>query len=378
MTPTYKDIAYTDQENKAFALSDTSDQRAWESKFELISNVSRIPENDFTRLRQLLASCEDSDSYLTSPIYYSFTGRNGLWAYEKDGAFVLACWHPNIQGQILVFPQLVKSEVDLIGDLLSSIPEPPGGVRIARSKSAGVAELRDMYFDNRHVSLNKCKEDVLDWRYPVRILSTSHVAALSGHNFMRIRNHIRQLKRHFVETAPFDAISHSRALENLLHRWTNHNATSRSEYELLYAPYETLFSHGIDKSSGLSGQMIFVDGKLQAVGLWDVSNNHRKTANVYVNFCNTEIPGLSEFSMVQCCGTLHNQGIEYVNLGGSETENLDAYKRKFAPAITIDLCSVDVRINGGYRQFSKLANRSKSRKIISDEASNVERAGLQT
>ncbi|MDD4616157.1 MAG: hypothetical protein PHW76_03450 [Alphaproteobacteria bacterium] len=372
------DIMRPDKENQTSMLPDVSDQRIWESKFEEIPGVSRIPENDFVCLRQLLASCEDTDSYLTSPAYYSFTGRNGLWVYERGGAFVLTCWHPNVLGQILIFPQLIKSETDLVTDLLNVIPEPAGGVRIARAKPSDIIEQKDLYFSNRHVSLERQEETVLDWKYPVRIFSTADVAALSGSRFMLVRNRVRQLKKYSVDVLPFDIINHSRALENLLHRWANYNATSRLEYELLYAPYEALFSHSIDKSSGLSGQMIFVDGVLQAVGLWDVSNSHRKTANVYVNFCNTKIPGLSEFSMVACCRTLHNQGIDYVNLGGSETKNLDAYKRKFAPAITIDLCSVDVRINGGYRRFPKLASRSKSRKFILDEASNVERAGFQT
>jgi hypothetical protein len=375
MTPKYKDVPHIDQGTQAFRFPVTPGQTIWETEFESIAGVSRISENDFVRLRQLLASCEDVDSYLTSPTYYSFTGRHGLWVYEKKDAFVLVCWHPNVSDQILIFPQLVKSDTDLAADLLNVIPEPTDGIRIARVKASAADELKDLPLGLRYISLERRDEDVLDWKYPIRVLSTAHVSSLSGHGFMKTRNHIRQLKKRAVETVPFDAINHSRALENLLHRWATYNATSSLEYDLLYAPYETLFSHSLDKSLGLSGQMMFVDGQLQAVGLWDVSNNQQKTANVYVNFCNTEISGLSEFSMVKCCETLHGQGIDYVNLGGSETEQLDAYKRKFAPAISIDLCSVDVRITN-VRKIPKFSGTSDSHQSASSGTSNVERTGF--
>ena len=374
MTPAHQDIGGTRWSEKVQSLSDMADPSVWASKFEAIPGVSRILENDFVRLRQLLASCEDEDSYLTSPTYYSFTGRYGLWVYEKDNAFVFACWHPNVPGQILIFPQLVKTKTDLVVDLLSVIPEPAGGVSIARVKSANMTEIKFIHSGGRHLVLEKREENVLDWKFPVRILSTDHVASLSGHKFMKIRNHIRQLKKHSVEAIPFDSIKHSRALENLLHRWADYNAENRTEYDLLYAPYETLFSQSLENPLGLSGQMIFVDGQLQSAGLWDVSNNCRKTANVYVNFCNTEIGGLSELSMIKCCETLHDQGIAYVNLGGSETESLDSYKRKFNPTISIDLCTVDAKINGIGWRASEFANKSDG--SISNEASNVGYAGF--
>jgi hypothetical protein len=367
MIPTNPNIA-----NTALAVSDMSEQKVWEHRLEEIPGISRIPENDFTRLRQLLASCEDPDSYLTSPVYYSFTGRRGLWVYEKDKAFVLACWHPNVSGQVLIFPQLIKSETDLVADLLSVIPEPTSGVRIARVKSADAAEHKNLNFDNRHISLERREEDVLDWKYPAHILSTDDVAALSGHKFMSIRNRIRQLKNYSVDVMPFDAISHSRALENLLHRWANYNAANREEYEQLYAPYETLFSQSIDKPPGLSGLMTFVDGQLQAVSLWDVSNVKEKTANIYVNFCNTDFRGLSEYSMVATCKSLLDQSVHYVNLGGSETASLNFFKKKFDPALSIDLCSVEAKIVDDCRYTAqRTIDPLKRRKLVFGSVQNV-------
>jgi hypothetical protein len=372
MTPTLISAANAQLHDGMLALADIAEQKLWERQFEAIPGVSRIKEGDFARLHQLLGDREDPDSYLTSPVYYSFTGRNGLWVYEKDETFVLACRHPNIPNQILIFPQLEKHRSDLVADLLGAMPVPSNGVQIARSKSANTSALPDIHFDTRHVAFQKKEETVLDWKYPVRILSTDEVAALSGHKYMKIRNHIRALKKHSVNVVPFDAIHHSRALERLLHRWAKYNATSPAEYEHLYAPYETLFSQSIDKPPGLAGQMVFVDGELQSVGLWDVSNKTQRTANVFVNFCNTEIRGLSEFSMVKCCETLSAEGVRYVNLGGSESESLDAYKRKFDLAKSIDLCSIDAEIKDDHVYSPKRTrNPAQRHRVIVGKSANV-------
>lgn len=314
----------------------------WENTFESIMGVTRLSENDLPRLQNLLADCEDDDSYLTSPIYYFFTGRKGLWVYEKHGAFLLVCWHPNVAGQILIFPQLINHHVDLVSELLAFIPEPNAGVRIARVKKNDKAILQSLN-DSGHAFMPcECEENILDWKFPVHILSTGSVAALTGHRYMYIRNRIRQTHKHSVKVMPCDAIHHSKALENLLHRWANHNATSAEEYENLYSPYDNLFSLSMEKSSRLSGLMFFVDDVLEAVGLWDISNHQQKTANLFVSICNTEIRGLSEFLTFKCCETLHNQGTQLLNLGGSEWQGLNTYKNKFCPAISIELKSIDV------------------------------------
>ena len=315
----------------------------WETAFEAIEGVTRVGEDDLARLQKLLSDCDDEDSYLTSPIYYTFTGRKGLWVYEKDGGFLFVCWHPNVPNQILIFPQIIKHDTDLITDILLKIPEPAGGVRIVRVKKNAQIRRGTLSHYSPSFTLRTCEEDVLDWKYPVHLLSTEAVTVLVGHQFMYIRNRLRQLKIHSVNIVPYDAILYSRALENLLHRWATHNATNQEEYDNLYAPYENLFSLSMEKISGLSGLMFFVDDTLQAVSLWDVSNASRKTANLFVNICNTEIRGLSELLTVKSCETLQQQGVARLNLGGSEWAGLDTYKRKFCPVTSVELHSANVQ-----------------------------------
>ena len=311
----------------------------WEQEFESIQGVTRLTEEDLPRMQKMLSSCEDADCYLTSAIYYVFTGRKGLWVYERDHAFIFVCWHPNVNGQILIFPQLTNHSLDLVAELLPVMPEPTAGIRLARVKK-DVADL-----NTSALTVTRREEDVLDWKFPVRILSTETVTAMSGKDFMYIRNRLRQLHKHSVRVMSCDAIHYSKALESLLHRWATHNAQSPEEYENLYSPYENLFSMSMEPSSNLSGFMFFVDDVLEAVSLWDVSNHTQRTANLFVNICNTQIKGLSEFLTFKCCETLQNQGIKFLNLGGSEWASLDVYKKKFCPAISVEIDSMDVEYN---------------------------------
>ncbi len=320
----------------------------WEDAFESCPDVVRITADNFSLLRDLLAGDDDEDSFLTSPVYYAFTGRLGLWLYRRRGAFLPVCWHPNLPGVVLVFPLRGRPNATILNDLLHDMPEPPQGVRYSRMRpDADAAALLNRVENTarRELTLEPMIEPILDWRFPIQILQTGRVAALSGGKYMHVRNRMRQLKGCDVKIKPFSAAGHRRAQAGLLHRWANHNAANRDEYESLSAPYESLFAWSLEKDSGLSGLMIFVDDALQAIGLWDVSNAERKTANLFANFCNVGINGLSEMLIVKSCEALSAQGVGYLNLGGSETANLDRFKAKFDPALSLERCSLDIAIH---------------------------------
>ena len=303
----------------------------WQREFESLPNVRRIIDTNIELMRQMLAGYENVNSYLTSPNYYLFSGRNGLWAIEDIDALLLLCWHPNIPGKIIAFPQVKGNGNNLIDGLLASIPMPPNGLMVGRVQEKETPAYIKNLLTKSTAIFHAQKEDVLDWAYPVHILSTYKVSALSGQEFMYVRNRLRQLHKHSVKILPFDAIHHSRSMEYLLHRWVSQRAADQLEYENLYAPYEALFSMGINPLSELYGLMIYVDNQLEALGLWDISGSVRKTGNLFVNLCNTTIKGLSEFLIVKCCEMLYGQNIEHLNIGGSETEGLDNFKRKFHP-----------------------------------------------
>ncbi|MFY9287543.1 MAG: phosphatidylglycerol lysyltransferase domain-containing protein [Alphaproteobacteria bacterium] len=321
--------------------STTSPEISWEKQLEAIPGIRRLSECDFDYLKNMLSKCDNPDSFLTSPNYFLFTGRQGLWIYERQDSFLLVCWHPNTTGRALIFPQINNDKNELLAKLLSVIPVAPKGIQIARVPQS-TNKKTYAAVENRNLLLLERAEETLDWQFPVHILSTQKVANTLGHEFMHIRNRLRQTHKYSVKTAPFDAIHHSRSIENLLHNWAQRNAENRSEYEQLYAPYETLFSSSMNSTFGLSGLMIYVENKLEAVALWDISNSQNKTANLFVNFCNVTIKGLSELLIVKSCEALSNQGIKFLNLGGSESAGLNRYKSKFAPATSLQLNSIEL------------------------------------
>lgn len=324
------------------------EQKKWEAKFDQIPFTSRITQDNYALLEQVLRGLDDNDSYLTSLNYYLYTGRKGLWLYKNGGQFVIVCWHPNIQNKILLFLHNCQNNQAILHELLGFIPQPSNGILVARNPSDDNEDRSSYLLNRRKITMCNIEEKALDWQYPVHILSTSSVAGLIGSKYMNIRNRIRQLKNYKIEALPFDALHHSRAIENLFHRWAQKSAIDPTEYENLYAPYESLLMRSIADPSLLSGLMIFVDGALHAVGLWDVSNASSKTANLFINLCSTDFKGLSELLIHKCCQILAVQDIERLNLGGSETARLDAYKRKFQPVISIALNSIEVKMGNAF------------------------------
>lgn len=325
----------------------------WERKFEALPEVERIHEENFLYLKSILQVSENRDSFLTSANYYMFTGRRGLWLYRREGLYLCVCWHPNSIGKLLVF---VPSEDNfpLVAEFLENMPDPIDDIIVARVGDDRIQEILTASM-SKTLTISKEQEQVLDWTYPVHILSTSRLLDLSGKDFMYIRNRLHQMDKVKVSVSAFDAVHHSRALEGLLHRWAKRNAATSLEYENLYEPYDRLFSWALNKQAGLSGVLVFVDDQLEAVGLWDISNTMHKTANLYVNLCNVTIKGLSEYLIVQCCEQLKSDNIEFINLGGSESKGLDHFKCKFRPEMSLDLSSILISMS------SKTAQQPQAR-----------------
>jgi arginyl-tRNA--protein-N-Asp/Glu arginylyltransferase len=79
----------------------------------------------------------------------------------------------------------------------------------------------------------------------------------------------------------------------------------------------------------------------QTVGMfvWDVIGN---TANALWFVFDREIDNLGFAQVVEASRMLQKQGIEYLNLGGSETEGMDFFKTRFRPVQSFPLTSVFV------------------------------------
>lgn len=301
--------------------------------------VIKITNTNLELLVNLLSTEEDSDSYTTSAAYYAFTGRKGLWLYNHAGTYIPFCWHPNIEGQILIFPPRGKKNYGALTTFLHEAPPPPLGFLLARFKHPEIHKLSIPHASITSASFERIEEEVLDWRYPVRVLSTRDTAQMFGHRYMFIRNRVRQTKKYDLSVQPLSR-THVIAIENLILRWAHQHKHYSWELLALLHPYQEALRLLESSALGLDGLCFSVNGRVEAVTLWDISNNEKRTANLLMNLCNKEHRGLSEFAIRTTAEKLVGNKIEFLNLGGSETAGLDHYKKKFSPVLSIDLHSL--------------------------------------
>lgn len=309
--------------------------QAWDLALEKIDDVMRITEKNIDHLKGLLSDIDCSDSYLTSLTYYLFTGRRGLWIYSYQETFLLICRHPNIDDQMIFFN---PNGLDDMGmeNFIRQTPKDLYELRIGRVYGSIPDDT------NRNFNLECVIEDILDWRYPVHILNTYDVTMCQGRRFGRIRNMLRRLDDHTIKTFAYDPLHHSRAIENLVHEWVSRQTQDKATYEDLYTPYDCLLGLSIDYPALYSGLMVEVDGKLEAVSLWDISNKTNKTANLFMSLVATPYKGLSEYLIVKSCEAANKDSILYMNLGGSEESGLNFFKQKFHPVQSLSLQTVRI------------------------------------
>lgn len=346
------------------SFSISLEMEEWEESVSVLKRFIRLTDENRGLFFALLGKESDLDSYATSPVYYAFTGRKGLWLYQDGNSYVPLCWHPNVDGQILVFPPRGQYHPTILKKVLNEMPIPPAGTSLARIKEEDACS--DPIYNvsgtaGRSISAALVDEEpVLDWRYPVRILSTEKVSKAEGKFFVKTRNNIKQMEQYAVSVLPLSEARTIQVIE-FVNRWARGRSQDIVEIKELVSPYVETMKLLKDDVFNVSGQMFFVDGLLQAVTLWERPNTAMKIANVWMNLCNTEIRGLSEFVVQRTSQELLALGIHYANYGGSETKGLDFYKKKYDPAFSLELKSIDVDIKGSDVILNSLIRIQKTR-----------------
>ena len=72
--------------------------------------LERITTEDVGYLRWLLFHSKSKDTYVRSPLYFAFTGRNGLLHVRVGGIEFIACIHPNDIATLLLFIPFVDNK----------------------------------------------------------------------------------------------------------------------------------------------------------------------------------------------------------------------------------------------------------------------------
>lgn len=313
----------------------------YETLLDQEQSVERIFDHDLEKLSGLLTKENDVDSYLSSVVYYAFTGRRGLWLYRHGRTFVPFCWHPNLDGQILVFPPRGEKDFAAIVSLVQDIPVPPRGFLLARFKDNDIKALQA---EDRSFYQGTCavvEENVLDWKYPVRILSTAHLASAEGGKFRRIRNRVRHIENLTVHAEALEP-KHVPCLRKLAEEWASFKSSEGEDLLDLTDPYLRLLGLVGCKGVNLKGLIFRMHRRVQAVTMWEVTGD--ETANMYVNLCsNEQCVGLSDYAIKTTADRLFQEGVSLMNLGGSESPELDYFKMKFDPVSSINIYSLEVR-----------------------------------
>lgn len=288
------------------------------------------------KLQDVLNGLIVNDSYLASPVYYLMTGRRGGQIFEinKDSC-VISVNHPNKSNSIVLFPKLSRTD--------NTIYELEEVLKIAMFIREHTTTCREIMigrvpqdiksnFSNRLI-----EEQVLDWRYPVQILGTAKVSVLYGKEFQQVRQRINHLNVDKCQIECIDIKNHVNLIKEMSLDWAKDFPYDSYSPNDLISPIVKLVELMAKQTDSLFGHLIFYCGQPAAFCIWE---QQKKTANAFAMNARRSIPGLAEYNILQMCRHLSGIGIDTVNWGGSESEGLNRFKKKFAPIKSIYLKSL--------------------------------------
>ncbi|AEP10257.1 hypothetical protein MICA_1948 [Micavibrio aeruginosavorus ARL-13] len=289
------------------------------------------------------SSAVRDDTYLNAPIYYVLTGRRGAWLHEGYGAAMVVCRDPHNPTGLLAFPEIgQEARGRLAASVLCGLDPPPGGVRLARFTDQDLAQLENALRarrDDRVARIERIDETVMDWRYPVHVLDTARVAEMKGTAFMKIRNKCRKVEDDISTLS----LSDPRALKAMraAQKYWEGSMVLRELDDMDLSTYYTMLFSVIQKWPHLFGGLVFLRGDFP-VGFTVYDRPYMGTSNLLANLSDAMISGLADFQVVETCRAMAADHIAWMNFGGSETETLDKFKRKFMPVKSITIHSAEV------------------------------------
>ena len=131
-------------------------------------------------------------------------------------------------------------------------------------------------------------------------------------------------------------------------------SSDRDDADEIVNGYAFLLNLMQNPAFNMSGLKFYKDNKLIAFEVWSILQNDKTVANnlagMNVN-ADQNLKGFSSFQYYTVCKFLHQQGVEKVCIGGSETEGLDNFKRKMNPIKADVLKSIKVSSILGKREM---------------------------
>lgn len=283
-------------------------------------------------LIEIFRNVENEDSYSVSPVYYLMTGRKGGMIFDDSQQCIIVVNHPNLDNCVLVFPAIpilnnrldLSLEFEIARKIMTE--RPASKVKIAR-----VPVLIAQKYPHAAI-----EEDLLDWRFPVHILDVEGVSFLKGKGYQQVRQRINSLNVDVCVVKPIDVHKDRNIILNMTLKWAREFPYAQYSSDDLILPTKTLLRLMENSELNIFGQIIYYNGVASSYCIWEERNH---IANAYSMSADRSISGLAEYNIIMMCRHLYSKGIINVNIGGSESEGLNRYKKKFSPIQSISLKS---------------------------------------
>ena len=243
---------------------------------------------------------------------------------------------------MLFFPPTGVDPVGLIERALDDPQIPQGKIELARlgpEDQPLISRLRANGSSNTHT------ESVLDWTYPVHIVSPTTIIdgakPGSGKTFASFRGHINSAHQNGYKAASIDISQHEAHLISVIEQWAENKKSDMYSFDDLTNPTMAvidLMKH--NKSIDINGTISW-DKEGHPIGLWlwqQTDHNAMSLVRAYI----LERRGNAEFGILNMSEQLHDVGISEMCLGGSETENLNTFKNKMRPIRSIELTTMSL------------------------------------
>ena len=301
----------------------------------------------------------DIESFSKSLPYYLMTGRRGLKVFQNENTMVCIAKHPHDEDSVLIFPE-INGDYSLTVQVLNRLSSSGLNVQLARYTHENRKQLGQAVEANALKLVKSIKlkeEDILDWKYPVRILDTVKVSKMSGKKLKGIRHKFNRAADDY-EVLPLSHPEAVKAIRASVLLWASGMIFAGNEtgYDMTEF-YDTLVKHIVAFPSLFDGFAVTNGKEALGFSVWDYTGD---TANSLASLSRRSIDGMSEFQKVTACRMLSDKGIKRFNLGGSETDSLDYFKMKFQPCDSISISSYKVEFEPMSPPMDSITNAVKS------------------
>lgn len=325
--------------------------------------ISIAPEH-YEDFRSCVQRSKRADPFSRSVAYYLMTGRKGLWLYGDEKTAMIIARHPNRDDKLLLFPPTGEQPDRLLVESLRDDRLPSGDIELAR---IGPGDLQLAGRLAHKVGRSFKRETVLDWAYPVHVVSPETILEGarpgSGKAFNSFRGHLNRAARDGYRSEAVDVGKHEQALVSIIADWAQGKVSNSFQYHDLVTPTLSvidLMKRG--KEINIGGTITFDrDGQPMGFWLWECFGNQAASL-VRANLRGWR--GNGEFAILKMAEQLKEAGISEMCLGGSEIGSLNSFKEKMQPIRSIEMLTLPLPRLGSNLQLTSKMTRNDRRPAL--------------